>query len=145
MRREAKWKREKNTGNENQRGLFMRELLSQTESPGSMPVLGGYIDEIIGYRPKHHSAHQRSPECRLANRNGLSNSRVEYAIGGHAAEVIYTYAHEGEYYGGTHRRPFFFGSSAKDYLERFEPDFNIGVRVKPGQPEISFVPDDDQT
>lgn len=110
-------------------------------------MLGWYIDEIVGYILRTiirlFKAHQSAGWP--VETGKVSSSRVEYGFGGHVAEVIYTYIHEGEYYGGTYRRPFFFGSSAKDYLDRFESGSDIATRVKPGEPEISFVHDDDQT
>ena len=74
----------------------------------------------------------------------VARSLVESDMTAYVGEVTYTYICDGEYYGGTHRQPFVFEGSAKDYVDRFEPGSDISVRVKPGQPEISFIDRDDQ-
>lgn len=110
-------------------------------------MLGWYIDEIIGYIIRtiiRRFKAQQSTGWPI-QMGTISRSTVDYGIGGHVAEVTYTYTYDGEYYGGTHWKPFFFGSSGKDYVERFEPGSDISVRVNPGNREVSFVHDDDQT
>jgi hypothetical protein len=108
-------------------------------------VLGWYLDEIIGYivRSIIRFVKVRQSAGWPVGTGTVSSSRTKYGPGGHVAEVIYAYTHQGEYYGGTYRRPFFFGSSAEHYLQRFTPESSIEIRIKPGQPEISFVHDDD--
>lgn len=75
----------------------------------------------------------------------IARSIVQSGITAYVVEVTYTYTYGGEYYGGMHRQPFVFESSARDYVDRFEPGSDISVRVNPGNPEFSFVHQDDQT
>jgi len=60
------------------------------------------------------------------------------------AEIVYTYRIDGGFYGGVDRKPFYLESSAKNYASHFAKGDNLIVRVKPGQPEISMVLDEDQ-
>jgi hypothetical protein len=60
------------------------------------------------------------------------------------AEIVYTYRVDGGFYGGVDEKPFFFESSAKHYAEQFARGDSLVVRVKPGEPEVSIVPDEDQ-
>ena len=60
------------------------------------------------------------------------------------AEVVYTYRFAGGFYGGVDRKPFFLESSAKAYAGRFTRGDTFTIRVKTGDPEISFVRDEDQ-
>ncbi len=64
--------------------------------------------------------------------------------GGPVAEITYAYTHEGEYYSGIHREPFILRGSAEEYVARFRAGGDVIVRVKPVEPEVSIVRDDDQ-
>src|ERR1700730_13778359 len=64
-------------------------------------------------------------------------------FGGNTVEIVYAYRFEGELYTGLHEEPCFFSES--DYMERFPKGRSFMVRVKPGEPEISVVRDEDQT
>ena len=59
------------------------------------------------------------------------------------AEIVYTYRFEGGFYGGVDEKPFFLESSAREYAEQFARGDSLVVRVKPGMPEVSIVPDKD--
>jgi hypothetical protein len=58
-------------------------------------------------------------------------------------EIVYSYRVGGELYAGLHEEPAFMGSGS-EYMERFPKGRNFVVRVKPGEPEVSVVRDDDQ-
>jgi hypothetical protein len=60
------------------------------------------------------------------------------------AEIVYTYRLDGGFYGGVDEKPFFLESSAKQYAEQLARGDSLVVRVKPGQPEVSIVRDEDQ-
>jgi hypothetical protein len=60
------------------------------------------------------------------------------------ADVIYTYALEGEEHIGTHTRGFYFKDSAKDYADRFAPSTDLNVRYNPQAPAVSIVRRQDQ-
>ena len=57
------------------------------------------------------------------------------------AEIIYTYRFDGGFYGGVDEKPFFVESSAREYARQFARGDSLVVRVKPGRPEVSIVPD----
>jgi hypothetical protein len=59
------------------------------------------------------------------------------------AEIVYTYRFNGDFYGGVDEKPFFFESSAKQYAEQFSRGDSLVVLVKPGEPEVSIVLDED--
>jgi hypothetical protein len=59
------------------------------------------------------------------------------------AEIVYTYRFDGGFYGGVDRKPFFLESSAKAYADQFTRGNTLFIRVKTGDPETSFVPDED--
>jgi hypothetical protein len=61
------------------------------------------------------------------------------------ALIAYTYRHEDGSYLGVDEKPFFFRSSAKAYADQFKRGDPLIIRVKPGEPETSFVLDLDQT
>ena len=64
-------------------------------------------------------------------------------LGGSKVEIVYSYRVDGELYTGLHEEPGFAGS-ASEYMERLTKGRGFIVRVKPGEPEISVVRDDDQ-
>jgi hypothetical protein len=67
--------------------------------------------------------------------SGLSCPRVE---------IVYSYRFKGELYTGIHQESFFLTGSSTDYVERFGEGRSLVVRVKPGNPEMSVVCEDDQ-
>jgi hypothetical protein len=60
------------------------------------------------------------------------------------AEVVYTYRIDGGFYGGVDEKPFSLESTAKQYADQFARGDSLIVRVKPGEPEVSIVHDEDQ-
>lgn len=58
-------------------------------------------------------------------------------------EFPYTYRVNGELFIGLHEEPIF-GWAETEYMERFVKGRRFLVRVKPGQPEVSVLRDDDQ-
>ena len=58
-------------------------------------------------------------------------------------EIFYSYRFDGELYTGSHDEPFLIDST-KEYAARFPKDGSLVVRVKPGEPEVSVVRDEDQ-
>ena len=57
-------------------------------------------------------------------------------------EIVYSYRFEGELYTGLHEEPVFFQD--REYQERFIKGTRFIVRVKPEQPELSLLLDEDQ-
>lgn len=58
-------------------------------------------------------------------------------------EIFYSYRFDGELYTGSHDEPFLIDST-KEYAARFPKDGSLVVRIKPGEPEVSVVRDEDQ-
>jgi hypothetical protein len=61
------------------------------------------------------------------------------------AEIVYTYHFDGGFYGGVDEKPFCLESSAQNCAHKFAKGDNLVVRVKPGEPEVSLVRDEDQS
>ena len=59
------------------------------------------------------------------------------------AQIVYTYRVAGGFYGGDDTKPFCLGSSAESYASQFAKGEDLIIRVKPGQPEVSAVLDED--
>jgi hypothetical protein len=59
-------------------------------------------------------------------------------------EIVYSYRVKGELYAGIHTESFFSTDSVTEYVERFAEARSVVVRVKPGNPEVSVVREDDQ-
>jgi hypothetical protein len=75
----------------------------------------------------------------------VTGSNCDAAVyGGPVAEVTYTYTHKGEYFSGMHREPFILRDSAVEYASRFPAGGDVIIRVRPGEPEMSIVREDDQ-
>ena len=76
----------------------------------------------------------------------VTGSSCEAApYGGPVAEITYTYTHKSEYFSGMNREPCLLLSSAEEYVARFRAGGGVILRVKPGEPEVSIVREDDQT
>lgn len=63
-------------------------------------------------------------------------------LGCDTAEIAYSYRLGDESYTGMYERPFLAGS-AKDYVARFSVGNKLTVHVKPGNPDMSVVRDED--
>ena len=61
------------------------------------------------------------------------------------AQIVYTYRIDGSLYGGEDTKPFCLGSSAESYASQFANGEDLIIRVKPHQPEVSAVLDEDIT
>ena len=61
-----------------------------------------------------------------------------------SVEIIYSYRFEGELYTGLHEQSFFLSQSMADYTARFSNGRKFVVRVKPNEPDVSTVRDEDQ-
>ena len=59
-------------------------------------------------------------------------------------EIVYSYRVEGELYTGIHEEPFLLTDSLTDYVARFGVGSSLVVSVKPGEPDVSIVREDDQ-
>ena len=60
------------------------------------------------------------------------------------AAMVYTYYAGGRFCSGTDEKPFFLESSAAKYANQFFKGSSLIVRVKPGEPTVSFIRDIDQ-
>jgi hypothetical protein len=63
--------------------------------------------------------------------------------GGTKVEIVYSYRYQGELYTGMHTEPCF-GSDSENMQNRFPHGRTFIVRVKPDEPEVSVLRDDDQ-
>ena len=63
------------------------------------------------------------------------------AYGCPVGEVYYTYRVDGELYTGSHEKPFILHNSGENYARHFAPGTDFIVRLKPGQPSVSIVPE----
>ncbi len=80
----------------------------------------------------------------LANATVTAPPVGSHWLGCPAVEIVYSYRFKGELYTGIHEEPFLSTDSLTDYVERFGEGKSIVVRVKPGDPELSVVCEDDQ-
>jgi hypothetical protein len=113
---------------------------------------GWFVDIFVGYLItlfKMVARERKARRCKdwrvtTATIVGTS-SQAEPFIPRPVAEIVYTYHLDGGFYGGVDEKPFYRESSAKDYASKFSKGDNLIVRVKPGEPEVSLVRDEDQT
>jgi hypothetical protein len=80
----------------------------------------------------------------LANATVTAPPTSLSGIGCPGVEIVYSFRVKGELYTGIHEEPFLSTDSLADYVERFGEGRRIVVRVKPGNPEVSAVCEDDQ-
>jgi len=73
-----------------------------------------------------------------------SISRRLMAWGCPIVELVYVYKVDDKTFSGMESIPFLWGSSAEDYVRRNPPESSLTIRVKPGEPEISIMRDEDQ-
>jgi hypothetical protein len=65
-------------------------------------------------------------------------------LGCHVAEVYYEFRPDGEIYTGIDEKPFIFNDSCKSYAGRFSKGVEIVIRLKPGDPSVSYLREVDQ-
>ena len=80
----------------------------------------------------------------LANATVSAPPLGSHGLGCPAVEIVYSYRFKGELYTGIHQEPFLSTDSLTDYVERFGEGRSVVVRVRPGNPEVSVVCEDDQ-
>jgi len=85
-----------------------------------------------------------SGQWALANATVTAPPASSSGFGCPRVEIVYSYRFKGELYTGIHEEPFLLAGSLTDYVERFAEGRTIVVRVKPGNPEVSLVCEDDQ-
>lgn len=105
-------------------------------------MIGWYFDVVIGFliRTVVRFVKMRSSNRWPVEKGTISSATVPTTVyGGPVAELGYTYVHKGEYYSGVHRKAFMLRHSAEDYVSRIVIGSQIGVRIKPTQPETSVV------
>jgi hypothetical protein len=78
--------------------------------------------------------------CGRSNRDRSPIKSSGY--GGTSVEIVYSYRFQGELYTGLHEELCFLTDS--EYLEQFAKGRAFMVRIKPDEPEVSVVLDDDQ-
>ena len=64
--------------------------------------------------------------------------------GGPARDITFAYTWDGKPHTGTLRKVFVFESSAKQYSGSFSRGTDIVIRLKPGEPGVSIMRDEDQ-
>ena len=80
----------------------------------------------------------------LANSTVTAPPLGSPGLGCQHVEIVYSYRVKGELYTGIHTEPFFLADSLTEYIERFAEGRSVVVRVKPDNPEVSVVREDDQ-
>lgn len=108
---------------------------------------GWFLDVIVEYLYRvivrvirtRGIAHWRTVEATV---NGSACPSATY--GCHVAEVCYEFRLDGEPYTGIDEKPFIFHDSCESYAERFSPGVEIVIRLKPGDPSVSYVREVDQ-
>src|SRR2546422_3162328 len=74
----------------------------------------------------------------------MSSECPKAGYGCDVAEIYYKYRVNGELYTGIHEKGFIFHSSGENYASEFHLGREITIRVKPGEPSISIVREEDQ-
>ena len=80
----------------------------------------------------------------LANATVTAQPIGSSGLGCPTVEIVYSYRFKGELYNGIHEEPFLLTDSLTDYVERFGEGKSVIVRVRPSEPEVSVVCEDDQ-
>lgn len=114
-------------------------------------MAGWFVDVFVGYVITLYRILTRSVRARktlnwpevTATICGVSCQTQAY-MPRPVAEIVYTYRFEGGVYGGVDDKPFFLESSAKAFADLFTRGDTLLIRIKPSEPETSFVRDDDQ-
>jgi hypothetical protein len=109
-----------------------------------------FFDALVGYliyifRSVIRMAKARGSSAWPVVKATVTGSSCEATYRGAVAEVTYTYTQQGEYFTGMHREPCILNGSAEEYVARFPAGGDVIIRVKPGEPDVSVVCDDDQT
>lgn len=111
-------------------------------------LAGWFVDIVVEYffRTIMRMIRRRGSRSWPIAKATVTSSAFEHAsYGCDVAEVCYAYRVEGELYTGMNEKPFFTDHWGKDYIRYFPPDKEFTVRVKPGDPSVSVVREDDQT
>jgi len=114
-------------------------------------VAGWFLDVWVGYlvslvmiqvrkRRSHRYSNWRETPATILGVSWRELFWMERPV----VEFVYAYHIEGGFYGGVDKKPFCFKSSAQNYASRFVKGDTLIVRVKPGEPEVSVVLDEDQ-
>jgi hypothetical protein len=120
-------------------------------SPAESNFVGGWFaDNILGFlvslfriaARKWRARRYKSWREVTATIVGVSWQRQSY-FPHPDAQIVYTYRVDGGFYGGEDTKPFCLGSSAETYASQFARGEDLIIRVKPGQPEVSSVLDED--
>lgn len=113
---------------------------------------GWFVDVIVGYFVTLYRILARNLRVRESREWTESMATVAGAscqcslyMPRPVAEIVYTYHSNGGFYGGVDEKPFFLRSSAEDYAGQFTRGDKLVVRVKPGEPQISILRDEDQS
>jgi hypothetical protein len=109
-------------------------------------MAGWFLDIIVGHliRTVIHLFKSRGSHQWPKQNATVLSSRMLGGYGGPVAEVIYSYTHQGRYCSGQYKKPFMSSDSAKRFVAGFPKRTQIVVRVKPEDPVMSIVRDDDQ-
>jgi hypothetical protein len=114
-------------------GLFFGSVLEYLVKAigSSIKAIAHYVHSLgSGKWPKAEAIVSANPE------------RFE-RFGGVTVEIVYSYRFKGELYTGLHEEACF--TSSNEYIERFAKGRPFIVRVKPGEPDVSLVLEEDQT
>jgi hypothetical protein len=110
-------------------------------------MLGWFLDVYVEFllRIVIRALRTRGSDGWPICRGTVRSSRALTAVYGcPLAEIVYTYRVSGELYSGLHRRPFILTDSNERYANSFAEGGLLILRIKPGEPEMSIVRDDDQ-
>jgi len=107
--------------------------------------MGFFVDVILGYIAKSTRNAWRagkSANWPLVEAIVTAAPIKSRGYGGTSIEIPYSYRSHGELYTGLHEEPSTLWNSR--YMERFPRGRIFKVRVKPDEPEISVMRDEDQ-
>ena len=113
--------------------------------------MGGlFVDIIVGYVitfcriiARSLRARRSKDWCEISATVAGASCQTQAYMPRPVAEIVYTFRFDGGFYSGVDRKPFFLESSAKAYADQFVRGNTLIIRVKTGDPEISFVRDQD--
>ncbi|MGO8797217.1 MAG: DUF3592 domain-containing protein [Candidatus Sulfotelmatobacter sp.] len=108
--------------------------------------MGFFIDflVVVFKRIIGQTAARGSDAWPLAEGTVTAPPRAKFRLGRQSIELVYSYRFQGELYTGDHEQSFVLGRSLPDYVKRFGKGSRLAVRVKPEDPEVSVVRNEDQ-
>ncbi len=108
---------------------------------------GWFLDIFIEYPYRVLVGRLKTRGCNawLITKATVTSSGCPTALCGRpVAEIYYKYLVNGETYTGIHQKGFIFYNSGENYARLLAPGRELAVRVRPTDPSVSIVRDEDQ-